>query len=233
MQIIYQDEYAMAVNKPAGVSVYLPKPGDSLMSRLIQVIPELATVGQAPRYGLVHRLDKDTSGIILVARNKEALKFLQTQFQKRTVEKLYLGLIYDQIKPSQGKIESYLVRSPQDFRRQKAIPLGLNPIGRLAQTEYRTLKTWTDYSLLEIRLKTGRMHQIRAQLSWKGHPIVGDRFYQFKNQSGPKCLSRMFLHSQSISLTWFDQKIKTFQAPLPKELEAVLECLDKTQHVTT
>lgn len=233
MKIIHQDNNVIVVNKPAGLVVYNRGSDDSLMEQLITLFPDLAEVGTSARYGLVHRLDKETSGVILVARNKESLKFLQKQFQERSIEKKYLGLIHGQIKPTQGRIEGYLARSPQDFRRQKATPLGPESSGRLAQTDYQTLKTWTGYSLLEIRPKTGRIHQIRAQLSWKGHPIVGDRLYQFKNQSGPDCLSRMFLHSQSISLTWFDQKIKTFQAPLPKELEAVLECLDKTQHVTT
>jgi len=233
METVYRDTNIIAVNKPAGLVVYSRQPGVSLMQQLVELLPDLTEVGRPPRYGLVHRLDKETSGIILIARNKETLKFLQKQFQERSVEKRYLGLIYGQIKPPQGRIESYLTRSPQDFRRQKSVPLGPNASGRLAQTDYQTLKTWTGYSLLEIRPKTGRIHQIRAQLSWKGHPIVGDRLYQFKNQSGPDCLSRMFLHSYSISLTWFDQKIKTFQAPLPEELEAVLKCLDQKQHVTT
>lgn len=224
MNIIFRDESIVAVDKPAGLRVYGGK--DSLVDRLIELVPEIGRVGQPPRYGLIHRLDKETSGIILAALDRDTLAFSQRQFAERQVAKTYLGLVYGHMKPSQGTIKSLLKRSPRDFRKQKAEPLTKDIAGRAAETGYRTEKRFLGYSLLEIYPKTGRMHQIRAQLAWKGNPIVGDRLYQFRGQTGPDCLKRMFLHSRSISLPRPNGTTITLSAPLPEDLQQVLDRLD-------
>jgi len=227
MEIIFENEDCLVVNKPAGLKVYGERLENSLLRRLIKISPELINVGIPPRYGLVHRIDKETSGVLLIAKNNKTLEFLQNQFRKRKVVKTYIGLIQGKIKPPRGLISSYLTRSPQDFRKQKAVLIKEKGTERMAQTIYRTIKSWNRYSLLEISPKTGRMHQIRVHLAWKKHPLAGDPLYRFKDSVDPKNLKRMFLHSQSVSIMMPDQKIKTFQSSLPEELKEVLDYLDK------
>jgi 23S rRNA pseudouridine1911/1915/1917 synthase len=227
MKIIFQDQDIIVVDKPAGLKVYSQGEETSLMEKLIELHPELKQVGSPKRYGLVHRLDKETSGLVIIAKNEKALLFIQKQFKNREVDKTYLGLIYKQIKPSQGEIISNLIRSPQNFKKQKVVAPAPSAKGRLAILNYRTIKSWEKYSLLEIKPKTGRMHQIRVQLAWKQNPIVGDPLYHFKGQTNPEKLERMFLHSQSISIMMLDQTTKTFQSDLPEELKQVINHLDK------
>lgn len=227
MEIIFEDENCLVVDKPAGLKVYGKQREDSLLQRLVKMFPQLTNAGLPPRYGLIHRIDKETSGVLLIAKNNETLEFLQNQFRERKVAKIYIGLIQGKMKPSHGVINSYLTRSPQDFRKQKAVLIKKKGTERVAQTTYRTIKSWNHYSLLEISPKTGRMHQIRAHLAWKKHPLAGDPLYRFKDSVDPKNLKRLFLHSQSVSIMMPDQKIKTFQSPLPEELKEVLDYLDK------
>jgi 23S rRNA pseudouridine1911/1915/1917 synthase len=227
MEIILQAQNLIVANKPAGLKVYDSSKEDSMMERLIRNFPDLVSVGVAPRYGLIHRLDKETSGVVLIARNQLSLDYYQKEFRERRVTKTYLGLVHRQINPPQGIIESYLKRSPKDFRKQKAQPFSLFSSGRIAKTFYRTQKTFYGFTLLEIQPKTGRMHQIRVHMAWKNHPLAGDPLYFFKGQKKPDCLQRMFLHSFSLKINMPDQGIKCFQAELPKELQEVINCLSK------
>ncbi len=227
MEIIFEDENCLIVDKPAGLKVYGGQIEDTLLQRLVKMFPELVNVGLPPRYGLIHRIDKETSGILLIAKNNKTLEFLQRQFRERKVTKTYLGLIQGEIKPSQGTINSYLTRSPQDFRKQKAVFLKQKGTERSSKTTYRTIKSWNNYSLLEIKPETGRMHQIRVHLAWKKHPLAGDPLYRFKDSIDPHNLKRMFLHSQSVSIMMPNREIKTFQSSLPEELKEVIDYLDK------
>ncbi len=225
MKIIFQDKDLIVVDKPAKLKVYGKDSEDSLMKQLINDFPDLISVGISPRYGLIHRLDKETSGVILVARNQSSLSFFQKQFLNRQVNKTYMGLIHGHINPKNGILKSFLTRSPKDFRKQKAIPIPLSGQERVAETIYKTKEEFSKYTLLEIKPKTGRMHQIRAQMAWKGCPIVGDQLYQFKGQTEPACLKRMFLHSMSIKIAMPNQQERLFQAELPEELKEVINCL--------
>ncbi|MBI2042435.1 MAG: RluA family pseudouridine synthase [Candidatus Nealsonbacteria bacterium] len=202
MEIIYEDENVRALNKPAGVDV------ESVNRR-------------------VHRLDKDTSGVFLTAKNEETLDFLQKQFKDRKAEKTYLALITGNIKNKQGKIETLLGRSPGDRRKQR-IFLAHEPaaIGkREAVTEYNVLESFSGYDLVEVRPKTGRKHQIRAHMAYLGHPIAGDKLYGFKGQALPEGLARQFLHASALKITLPNGQIKEFKSELPNDLKVCLQKL--------
>jgi len=199
MDIIYEDENIKVVDKPAGVN------SDDFERR-------------------VHRLDKDTSGILLIAKNNETLEFLQKQFKDRKVKKKYIALVVGHLKSERGEIETLLGRSPQDRRKQRAfLPQSPEAAGkRQAKTSYRVLQRFENYDLIEAEPHTGRKHQIRAQLTYLGHPIAGDKLYGFKGQICPKGLSRQFLHSNYLKIQLPNGETKEFTSELPTELKSVL-----------
>ena len=174
-------------------------------------------------FSLAHRLDKDTSGALLIAKNEETLEFLRKQFQERTVGKEYLCLVEGEIK-KRGTIETLLGRSPQDRRKQKVfLPGEPGAEGkREAKTEYRVKKNYLDYTFLEVTPRTGRKHQIRVHMQHLGHPIAGDRLYGFKNQRIPEGLTRQFLHANSLSFALPNGKRASVESLLPEELKLVL-----------
>ena len=194
----------------------------------ILVIEKAAGINSDEIEGRVHRLDKETSGILVVAKDREALEFFQKQFKERDVAKKYLALVVGRLKSDSGTIESLLGRSPNDRRKQKvfsrAEPKSENK--REAITFYQTLKKFKDYALIEAVPKTGRKHQLRAQFAYLGHPIAGDKLYGFKNQPIPKGLERQFLHASYLKLQLRNGQIKEFRSELPKDLKEVLEKLD-------
>jgi len=202
MEIIYEDENVKVIDKPAGI--------DS------ETIP-----------GRAHRLDKDTSGVLIIAKNEQTLDFLQKQFQERKTEKIYTALISGNINNKEGKIETLLGRSPQDRRKQKVFlphePGVQNK--RDAVTEYKLIKRFKDYDLLEVKPKTGRKHQIRVHMAYLGHPIVGDKLYGFKNQLNLEGLDRQFLHASMLKIQLPNGEIKEFQSPLSKKLNLCLQKL--------
>ncbi len=202
MEIIYEDENIRALDKPAGVDV------ESVAGR-------------------VHRLDKDTSGVFLTAKNATTLDFLQKQFKDRKAEKTYLALVMGNLKNKQGIIKTLLGRSPGDRRKQK-IFLENEPAAmgkREAVTEYIVLKNFSGYDLLEVKPKTGRKHQIRAHMAYLGHPIAGDKLYGFKGQSLPEGLTRQFLHASALKITLPNGQIKEFMSGLPNDLKVCLQKL--------
>lgn len=206
MKIIYEDENVQVFNKPAGVNC------DDSEKR-------------------VHRLDKDTSGIFLVAKNDKTLEFLQKQFQERKVIKKYLALVVGNLKKEEGIIETLLSRSPGDRRKQK-VYLSHEPNSkgkREAITKYKVLKRFENYDLIEIEPKTGRKHQIRAHFAYLSHPIAGDKLYGFKNQLCPQGLKRQFLHASYLRILLPNEETKEFYSELPEDLEEVLNKL-KTQN---
>jgi len=233
IKIIYEDNDVLVVDKPAGLIVF-PEGNISgektLIDLLIEQYPELKNAGDQPRYGIVHRLDKDTSGILLVAKTNESLIFLQKQFISREVEKKYVCLVEGVIKDGFGKIETLIGRAPGDKRKQKAYPLGDTSLGkREAITEYRVSNRYKDYTLLEVGIKTGRRHQIRCHLSYLQHPIAGDKLYGFKNSKRPggcpEGLTRQFLHAAYLKIQLPNGEIKEFFSDLPEELKSILNKL--------
>lgn len=246
LKIIYEDNDLLVVDKPAGIIVF-PEgkiTEDTLIDILTEKYPELKNAGEMPRYGIVHRLDKDTSGILLVAKNNENLIFLQKQFKNRKVEKKYTALITGLIKDDRGTIHTLIGRSPQDPRKQKAYSLEeTNKTDkREAITEYRVLERFAaspkagephpkgreNYTLLEVKIKTGRKHQIRCHLSYIRHPIAGDKTYGFKDSPIPKDLNRQFLHAAYIKIKLPSGNIKEFNSELPSDLKNIINNLEKS-----
>ena len=251
LKIIYEDDDVLVVDKPAGVVVFEEGPASAkgfgeakektLIDYLIEQHPELKSAGEAPRYGIVHRLDKDTSGILLVAKNSESLIFLQKQFKKRGVEKKYLALVVGNIKEEQGEIKTLIGRAPGDKRKQKVYLAG-EPASegkREAITEYKVVEryecpppprlrrvTSSKFTLLEVKIKTGRRHQIRCHFSYLHHPIAGDKMYGFKNQPKPEGLNRHFLHAAYSKIQLSDGKIHEFKSELPDDLKKILNKLE-------
>lgn len=201
MKVIYEDENVKVIDKPAGVTI------DNFIKP-------------------AHRLDKNTSGVLLLAKNDKTLEFLQKQFKERKVEKKYLALVVGNLKKEKGEIEGLMGRSPKDKRKQKVyLPHDPKAEGkRLAKTYYQVLQKFKEYDLIEAEPKTGRKHQIRAHFAYLGHPIAGDKLYGFKNQPCPKNLKRQFLHSSYLKIKLLDGKIKEFESELPKDLK---QCLPK------
>ncbi len=219
IKIIYQDENVLVVDKPPEKTVI------GLMEELAKRFPELKNAGEPSRYGLVHRLDQDTSGVLLIAKTNPALLFLQKQFKQRSVEKRYLALVIGEPKPKRREIETLLGRDQKDRKKQK-IYLAFSPEAqrqglRKAVTEYQVINKFQGFSLLEVAPKTGRKHQIRAHLAYLGHPIAGDKLYGFKNQPCPKGLERQFLHSSYLKIELPTGKIAEFRAELAEDLKNI------------
>jgi len=233
IKIIYEDNNVLVVDKPAGIVVFPEgesvKSGEkTLIGYLIEQKPELKNAGEAPRYGIVHRLDKDTSGVLLVAKSAESLIFLQKQFQtlEKTLEKRYIALVEGNIKDNTGTVHTLIGRGPGDKRKQKAYSLSeTGPGRREAITEYKVIERYKDYTLLEVEIKTGRRHQIRCHFSYLQHPIVGDRLYSFKNSKILAGLTRQFLHSAYLKIQLPNGKTEEFISELPEELQKVIKNL--------
>jgi len=229
LKIIFENNDLLVVDKPAGVVVF-PEgqtKENTLIEALTEKYPELKSVGEAPRYGIVHRLDKDTSGVLLVAKSSEALIFLQKQFKNREVEKKYICLVEGTVKDNKGEIKTLIGRAPGDKRKQKVyLPGDPNSEGkREAITEYKVLERFKNYTLLEVEIKTGRRHQIRCHFSYLQHPVAGDKLYAFKNSRAPDGLTRQFLHSAYLKIQLPSGEKKEFLSELPEDLKKVINNL--------
>ena len=224
IEIIYEDEEIVVVNKPPGIVVFheTEKIDASLSSLLADIIPVLRNVG-GKRNGAVHRLDKDTSGIVLFAKNEKSLLLLQKELLEKRAEKRYITLVFKVVKKDVGEISTFIARSPKDRRKQKAYKGTSGK--REAVTFFKVIQRFDTHSLLEVFPKTGRKHQIRCHLSFLGHPVAGDKLYRFKDQTDPDGLERHFLHAQSIKIKIPGGEVKEFTAPLPNDLEKVLNKL--------
>jgi len=232
IKVLYEDNDVLAVDKPSGVVVFpegqtLVRGEKTLIDYLIEKYPQLKQAGEAPRYGIVHRLDKDTSGVLLVAKTSEALIFLQNQFINRRVEKKYTALAVGSIKEEKDQIKTLIGRAKQDKRKQKAYPLDYpDRTGkREAETLFEVQKRFREYTLLSVQIKTGRRHQIRCHLSFLHHPIAGDKLYGFKNQPTPEGLKRQFLHASYLKIQLPDGQEKEFNSELPSDLQNILNNL--------
>ena len=229
-EIIYQDQNLLVLDKPAPLTVLIQgsKAQGTLKHLLLKEFPYLKNV---QRHGIVHRLDKETSGIILIAKNQKTFDFLQQEFKKTNVVKKYIALVAGKIKIQQGIIETFIARDPKNRKKQKAFlslsPQALKKGKRWAQTSYKVLKLFSDnnkncYTLLELIPKTGRKHQIRVHLSFLGHPIIGDKIYGFKNTKQLNQLKTQFLHASYLKIKIPEIGIKEFQSKIPKDLESAL-----------
>ena len=230
MEAIYQDKNVLVVNKPIGLVVFSDDEPETIMTLLLEEFPELKNVGGEPRYGAVHRLDRDTTGILLIAKTENAFSFFQKQFKERKVVKKYTALVAGHIKQDKGIIKTLIGRALKDRTKQKAFSLfEAKPGRREAITEYKALKYFTKgnkkYTLLEVNIKTGRTHQIRVHLNYIGYPIIGDQTYKFRKQSDK--LGRQFLHAGFLKINLPDKKTKEFISGLPDDLNQYLKSLNE------
>ncbi len=225
IKIIYQDQDVLVIEKPAGLTVHPIKSEqeDTLVNQLINQFPEIKNVGEDKlRPGIVHRLDKDTSGLMIIARNNSSFDFLKEQFQERKVVKKYLALVFGKIKDKKGTITKSISFSKKD--RKKRSPL-LDEKSKKAWTEYSVLKYFKNFTLLEVGIKTGRTHQIRVHLASIGHPIAGDSQYKFKRQIPPSNLKRQFLHATALKIKLPSGKMMEFNSELPDDLKEIIKTL--------
>jgi len=233
IEIIYEDDDVIVLNKPAGVLSQNAESSKSpsISDFLVKHFPEIKNVGEDEmRFGVVHRLDKDTSGVIITAKNNKAFEFLKDQFKNRKTRKIYTALVYGNIEPKEGEINFKIGRSKTNPNMQTVIDTKKkeNIKAREARTVYKTIKNLEDYSLLEASPKTGRMHQIRVHLKAIGYPIVGDRKYFFKKYRNKSTeLNRQFLHAKELKTELPNKKKMRFKAKLPDDLKNFLDKIKK------
>jgi 23S rRNA pseudouridine1911/1915/1917 synthase len=220
LEILYEDDDVIAINKAAGMIVHsgAGRHSGTLVNALLHRFGTLSGVGDPLRPGIVHRLDRLTSGVLLIARNDAAHRDLARQFSSREVEKVYLALVHGRLKADQGRIATPITRDPLRRLRMTAKLAR----GRSAITEYRVQKRFEKFTFLEVKIATGRTHQIRVHMASLGHPVAGDKLYG----APPSTLGRYFLHAHRISFTGptSGERISV-TAPLPAELQDYLEGL--------
>jgi 23S rRNA pseudouridine1911/1915/1917 synthase len=217
LTIIYEDEDILVIDKPAGLTVH-PAPGHTshtLVNAVLAHCPGLAVSNELMRPGIVHRLDKDTSGLMVIVKNDFAREYLAAQFKGRTVTKGYLVLVKGRLFPEQGMIEAPIGRDPHNRRRMAIVEAG-----KEASTQYQVWKYLDNYTLVEVTPLTGRTHQIRIHLSAIGYPVAGDRIYGTKSAY----LNRQFVHAYRLGFRLPSTKqYREFTSPLPVDLEQALE----------
>ncbi len=220
LNILYEDDDLLLVDKPAGLTVHPAPghPGHTLVNALLAHLPRLADSGDALRPGIVHRLDKDTSGVMLVAKNSQAQADLAGQFKSHSVNKAYLVLVRGHLTPETGVIEAAIGRDPR--HRQK---MAVVARGREARTEYKVIRYIMGYTLLEVRPRTGRTHQIRVHLAAIGFPVVGDKIYGVRSPF----LDRQFLHASRLGFRLpATGEYVEFKSELPEDLKRALRDIE-------
>ena len=227
LEILFENGDLLAINKPAGMVVH-PAVGHgvgTLVNAVLGYAPDIEGIGGEERPGIVHRLDKDTSGIILVAKNERAHRWLQDQFRLRLVEKTYLALVDGKPPTPSGRVEASIGRDPAHRKKMSVTSPGR---GREAISEYRLVEKFKEHSLLEFHPLTGRTHQIRLHCTLVGCPIVGDRVYGRKKPSID--LERHFLHAYRLKIVLpGEREAHIFEAQLPRDLQLVLDKLRNTE----
>jgi 23S rRNA pseudouridine1911/1915/1917 synthase len=234
LTILYEDTSIIVVDKPAGIVVHpaAGNPSGTLVNALLYHCQDLSGINGVLRPGIVHRLDKDTSGVMVVAKDDEAYHHLIKQFKNRTVEKVYLAIAYGKFNQAEGLIDAPIGRHPKERKRMST----RTKKGRIAITRWKRVESLDGFSLLEIYPQTGRTHQIRVHLSSMGHPLLGDPLYGRKGRTGSiqdpvlkECVKRMnrqALHAHRLA---FDHprtgKRVQFEAPLPEDMQWILDWL--------
>lgn len=235
--ILFENDDVMVINKPAGLVVH---PDGRTIERtlvdwILETHPEMKGVGEPltlqngeviDRPGIVHRLDRETSGVLIIAKTQDAFLFLKKQFQDRETIKIYNAFIYGVPKEKEGIIDRPIGRSPSDFRRWSA-QRGAKGELREAITEYTVLKSIPNFSFIEARPKTGRTHQIRVHFKAINYPIVSDRLYA-PNHSPGLGFERLALHSRLLTITLPSGELKTIEAPFPDDFLAALRIFAET-----
>jgi 23S rRNA pseudouridine1911/1915/1917 synthase len=233
IDVVYEDDSLVVVNKPAGLVVHpaAGTPSGTLANALAYHFQQLPDIGTRVRPGIVHRLDRDTSGLLVVAKTEAALENLSDQFRDRTVFKSYVALVHGRVLSDSGKIDQPLARDPSN-RTRMAVVRG----GRNALSLYHVRRSFQRFTLLDVELKTGRTHQIRVHLAWLKHPVVGDETYGGgRDNTIPdpqlrariRNLKRHFLHAEKLAFTHpATTEVVKFESPLPAELFELLELLE-------
>ncbi|MBD2444039.1 RluA family pseudouridine synthase [Dolichospermum sp. FACHB-1091] len=231
LDILYEDEELIILNKPAGLVVH-PAPGHpegTLVNAILAHCPNLPGIGGIQRPGIVHRLDKDTTGAIVIAKTDLAYQHLQAQLQAKTARREYLGLVYGVPKTETGSIDLPIGRNPQD--RKKMGIVSIEDGGRAAITHWRVQERLANYTLIHFQLETGRTHQIRVHSAKIGHPIVGDPLYSSAHSIGVN-LPGQALHAWKLQLQHpVSGKLLQVTAPLPRSFTTLLEVLRRRSGV--
>ncbi len=223
LDVLYEDDDLIAIDKPAGMVVHpaLGHESGTLVNAVLYRWPGLAQVGDEARAGIVHRLDKDTSGVIVVTKTPQSHRDIAAQFEARETEKHYLALVEGNPSSTTGRIEAPIGRDPQQRKRMAVVR-----DGRDAITEFKVLEYYAEQALLDVRILTGRTHQIRVHLAFIGHPVVGGWIYGVHKQRIK--LKRCFLHAHSLTLrSPSTGQLLTFTAPLPAGLQNILDKLPR------
>jgi 23S rRNA pseudouridine1911/1915/1917 synthase len=227
LKIIYEDENVIAIDKPAGITTHPARPDqtDTIVNALLSYYPPIKNVGddQNLRPGIVHRLDKDTSGILLVTKNQKTFDWLKKQFAQRKVVKKYLALVSGKMKEKEGVISKLVSQTKGTMKRTTTPVSGIKE----ALTRYRAIKEFDGYTLIEAEPKTGRTHQIRVHFASIGHPLAGDKLYGFKNQICPAGLKRQFLHASYLKISLPDGKMVELKSKLLEDLRLTLDNLER------
>jgi 23S rRNA pseudouridine1911/1915/1917 synthase len=217
-EVVMEDSHLIVVDKPAGIVVH-PGAGHArgtLAAGLLSRFPEIEGVGHEGRWGLIHRLDKETSGVLLVARTQMAFDFLSSEMRGRRVQRVYDALVDGLFSIPTGTVEAPIGRDPAQPTRRAVVPYG-----KPATTHYEVVRSFAHSSLLEVRLETGRTHQIRVHLAAIDHPLIGDRLYGSRAAAAKS--PRVFLHARRIEFTHPEEKTAvSAEAPLPEDLSRVL-----------
>lgn len=243
LKIVFENNDIIVIDKPAGLLVHpIKDENDTLANGLLAYYPAIKNVGDPSpsigsghkkigspenlkpgenlRPGIVHRLDRDTSGLMVAAKNNAAFQCLKKQFQQREVKKIYLALVHGKVKDKKGTITKVISASKNDYRRKTTL---LDDKAKKAITKYRVIKYCKNFTLLEIFPETGRSHQIRVHLASIGHPVAGDQQYKFKRQIPPENLKRQFLHAWSLKFRLPNGKMVKFKSELPNDLKKVID----------
>ncbi|MFH0878897.1 MAG: RluA family pseudouridine synthase [Lentisphaerota bacterium] len=225
LDVLYEDADLIVVNKPPGLVTH-PAPGHedgTLVNALLHHCRDLGGIGGELRPGIVHRLDKDTSGVLVIAKNQFSMPALVAQFKSRAVRKEYLALVWGWPQKASGTIETLIGRNPHDRKKMSAKPSH----GRPAITHYEILRFYANTSLLRIRIETGRTHQIRVHMAFAGHPVVGDKQYGRAPRDVPRVEApRQMLHAERLALKHpRTGKLLQCIAPMPLDMEEVLKTL--------
>jgi len=221
--IVYEDKEVLVIDKPAGLVVH-PSPGHpshTLVNSILAHCPGLVMSDDLIRPGIVHRLDKDTSGLMVIAKNERAREYLGNQFKSHAVKKVYMVLVKGRLSPERGAIEAPIGRDPH-HRKRMAIVEG----GKEASTQYQVKQYLSNYTLLDVTPRTGRTHQIRVHLAAIGYPVVGDLIYGAKSRGAAIAsnLRRQFIHACRLGLCLpSTHQYREFTCPLPTDLKQVLD----------
>ncbi len=224
VEIVYEDESLMIVNKPQGMVVH-PAPGNysgTLVNALMYHAENLSSINGVIRPGIVHRIDKDTSGILMIAKDNQAHNSLAHQLKEKTTKRVYVAIVHGRLKQDEGTVDAPIARHPKD-RLKMAVVQG----GREAVTHYKVIKAYKNYSIVELRLETGRTHQIRVHMAHIGHPLLGDPVYGKKQEKikhdGQLLHAKMlgFIHPRTEEYMEFDSELPAYFVDIINKIESV------------